>query len=276
MKELLFGTSGIPLSTKPRDTLNGIKKVKELGLGAMELEFVQSVNISKEKAPLAKEAAASNSVVLTCHGQYFVNLNAQEDAKLIASRRRILENARRAYECGAWSVCFHLAFYLKEDPIKVYNKVKAELKLLSKQLKDEGNDIWLRGETTGKGTQFGDLKETLKLSEEIEGVMPCIDFAHLHARDNGKWNTYNEFCSILSEVEKSLGREGLDNMHIHIAGIEYSEKGERRHLPLQESDMNYKDLVMAWKDFKIKGVVICESPLIEKDALLLLNQYFQP
>lgn len=273
MKDLLFGTAGIPIATNPRETLNGIKAVKELGLNAMELEFVQSVNISKEKAQLVKEAAANNSVVLTCHGQYFINLNSLEEAKIIASRKRILDNARRAYEAGAWSICFHMAFYMKHDPVKVYDKVKTELKLLSKQLQDEGNKIWLRAETTGKKTQFGDLKETLKLSQEIEGIMPCIDFAHLHARDNGKWNTYEEFSSILSDVEKHLGKNGLENMHIHIAGIEYSEKGERRHLELQKSDMNYKELVRAWKDFKIKGVVISESPNIEKDALLLQKIY---
>ena len=273
MKELLFGSAGIPIATNPRETLNGINTVKKLGLNAMELEFVQSVNISKEKAPLVKEAAAKNDVVLTCHGQYCINLNSLEEAKIIASRKRILNNSRRAYESGAWSICFHMAFYLKQDPVKVYDKVKAELKLLSKQLQDEGNKIWLRAETTGKNTQFGNLKETLRLSQEIDGVMPCIDFAHLHARDNGKWNTSEEFSSILTDVEKHLGKEGLENMHIHIAGIEYSEKGERRHLELKKSDMNYKDLVKAWKDFKIKGVVVSESPNIEKDALLLKSLY---
>ncbi len=273
MDRLRIGTAGIPLSTKPRDTIQGISRVNELGLSAMELEFVQSINISKEKAPAVKEAAAKNDVALTCHGQYFINLNAQEEAKLIASRKRILDGARRADECGAWSICFHMAFYLKEDPLKVYNKVKTELKQLTRQLKDEGNKIWLRPETTGKNTQFGNLKETLMLSQEIGGVLPCIDFSHLHARDNGKWNTYEEFCSILADVEKYIGREGLDNLHIHLAGIEYSVKGERRHLPLQESDMNYKDLVKAWKEFRIKGVVVAESPIMEKDALLLSKLY---
>ena len=269
MDKLRIGTAGIPLSTKPRDTVEGIKRVKELGLGAMELEFVQSINISKEKAPMVKETAAKNDIVLTCHGQYFINLNAKEEEKIIASRRRILDGARRAYECGAWSICFHMAFYLKDEPIKVYDRVKYELELLTKQLKDEGTKIWLRPETTGKNTQFGNLKESLMLSKEIDGIMPCIDFSHLHARDNGKWNTYDEFHSILTDVEKHLGKEGLENMHIHLAGIEYSIKGERRHLPLQESDMNYKDLVRAWKDFKIKGVVVAESPIMEEDALLL-------
>jgi len=273
MEKLRFGTAGIPIITHPRDTINGIYTVKELGLKAMELEFVQGVNISQEKAHIIKKAAAENDVALTCHGQYYVNLNALETAKLIASRKRILDAARRAHECGAWSICFHMAFYLKQDPAKVYGKVKEELKQLTRQLKQENNDIWLRPETTGKNTQFGTFKETLKLSREIEKVMPCIDFSHLHARDNGKWNTYEEFCMILTDIEKYLGKEGLDNMHAHVSGIEYSAKGERRHLELKKSDMNYKDLVKAWKDFNVKGVVISESPNIEEDALLLQNMH---
>ena len=65
---LVFGTAGIPIATEPRNTVNGVETVKKLGLGAMELEFVHSVNISKEKAPDVKNAADKNNVKLTCHG----------------------------------------------------------------------------------------------------------------------------------------------------------------------------------------------------------------
>ena len=82
MDKLLFGTAGIPTSTKKSGTLEGIARVKELGLGAMELEFVHSVNISKEKAPLVKEAAQKNNIALTCHGQYYINLNSEEKQKI--------------------------------------------------------------------------------------------------------------------------------------------------------------------------------------------------
>ncbi len=62
-------------------------------------------------------------------------------------------------------------------------------------------------------------------------------------------------------------------MHIHISGIHYTDKGERHHLPLKESDFNYKDLCKAFKEFKIKGVVISESPIIEADAILMKKTY---
>ncbi len=64
-------------------------------------------------------------------------------------------------------------------------------------------------------------------------------------------------------------------MHIHLSGIHYSEKGERNHLPFEESDFNYIACLKAFKDFNINGCIICESPILEKDALLLKNSYYE-
>lgn len=272
---LLFGTAGVPLSTPDRNTLNGISHLKKLSLDCMELEFVQSINIGKDLAEKVKKEADKNEITLTCHGQYFINLNSSEKEKKDASIQRILNAARRAYECGAFSMTFHAAFYQKEEPKKVYETVKASLKDISKTLKDEGTNIWIRPETTGKATQFGSYEELINLSSEIENVMPTIDFSHVHARSGGKYNTYQEFCKILETIEKGLGKNGLNNMHIHLAGINYTDKGERNHLNLKDSDMNYIDLIKAFKEYKIKGAVICESPNIEEDAILIKREYYK-
>ena len=102
--------------------------------------------------------------------------------------------------------------------------------------------------------------------------MPVFDFSHIHARTQ-QYNTTEEFTEVMENIEKYLGREGLNNMHIHLSGINYTEKGERNHIILEESDMNYKDLLKVWKEFKIKGIVISESPNIEEDALLMQKTY---
>ena len=103
--------------------------------------------------------------------------------------------------------------------------------------------------------------------------MPCVDFSHLHARTNGGYNTYDDFCAIFEYIGKELGSIALENFHAHIAGIEYGAKGEKKHLMLKESDMNYKDLMKAFKEFDIKGVIVCESPIMEEDAVLLKDYY---
>lgn len=272
MSRLLFGTAGIPLAAKGTDTAAGIRAVRELGLDAMELEFVQSVNISKEKAPTVKAAAAKESIVLTCHAPYYINLNAAEEAKLEASKKRLIKAAEVAWLCGARSVAFHPGYYLGNDKEKVYEKVKKELAAVVAELKNFGCGIRVRPETTGKRSQFGDLSEILRLCQEIEQVMPCIDYAHMHARE-GKNNSHSEFCEILAAVEKELGKDALKNMHIQIAGVNYSDKGELNHLVLKDSDLKYEDMVKSWNEFKIAGVVISESPNIEGDALMIKRAY---
>lgn len=271
---LLFGTPGIPFSTNPRDTVNGVKQVRSLGLDAMELEFVQSVNVSEDLAPKVKAEAEKQKVVLTCHGQYFVNLSSLEKIKIEASMKRMLDAARRVHQCGGWSVTWHTAFFQGRPKDQIYKIVKENFSKVVKQLHDEGiKDVWLRPETTGKETQWGDLAETIKLSQDIEGVLPCIDFGHLHARYNGTNNTLAEFRQIMETVEKGLGKDGLHNMHIQITGINYGPKGEKNHIPMKDSDFNYKDLLKVWKEFGIRGVVINESPNVESDALLLQKEF---
>lgn len=272
---LRFGTAGIPLSTPKPSTITGIEHVRNLGLDAMELEFVRGVNISPpELAKKIKYVAKKNDVLLTAHAPpYYINLNAKEKAKVEASKKRIIQSAERLYEAGGWSVVFHAGYYLKQPPESVYQRILEALKDIQKELMDKGVKVWIRPELTGKPTQFGDLKEIVKLSEELEMVLPTIDFAHAHARNRGKCNSVEEWREMLSFIEDRLGREALDNMHIHMSGIEYTDKGEKRHLPLQESDMNWEDLLRVLKEFKVKGVVISESPNIEEDALLMKKKY---
>ena len=141
-------------------------------------------------------------------------------------------------------------------------------------MKKEKFKVWIRPETTGKATQWGDLDEIINLSKDFENiVLPCIDFSHLHARYGGKYNTYDEFSYILDSIANKIGRYALDNFHGHLAGIEYTQKGERQHLNLKESDMNYIDLLKVLKEFEVKGALVCESPNIEEDAKLLKETY---
>lgn len=273
--ELFFGTAGIPISTVPKSTENGIEQVKKLGLAAMELEFVQSVNISEEKAPLVKEAASKHGVTLTCHGQYFINLNSLDEKKRQASKQRVYIAAKRAFQCGGWSMCFHPGFYQGIEPKKTFEKVLSSLKEVVQRLENEGVKIWVRPETTGKASQFGSLDELIDISLEIgvDRVMPCIDFSHLYARSNGKYNSVPEFREVLEKVEKRLGKNAIKNMHCHVQGVEFTEKGERRHLPFSESQFNYTGLMQVLKEFSAKGVVICESPVMEHDALILQKAF---
>ncbi|MDP4128095.1 MAG: TIM barrel protein, partial [Bacillota bacterium] len=134
-------------------------------------------------------------------------------------------------------------------------------------------EVDIRLETTGKGTQFGTLEELVSLCKEVGNCKLCIDFSHIHARGNGCLKGYHDFAKILQYVMDELGRAALDDLHIHMGGINYNEKGEKHHLPLSESDFNYVECLKALKEFNVKGCVILEGPLVEKDALLLKSTY---
>jgi len=272
MDRLLFGTGGIPHSAKTKSTIGGIERIAELGLGCMEIEFVQGVKMGEAGAHLVAETATKEGVKLSAHAPYFINLNAREPEKIRASQDRILQTARIAAICGAESIVFHPAFYLGDSPEKAYNMVKQYLGETLRQLKRENNRVWIRPEIMGKVSQFGALEEVLNLSTELERVAPCMDFAHWYAR-TGRFNSYQEFTSILLQIKERLGRGALDNMHIHVSGIAYGKKGETKHLNLKESDLQYIELLKALKDYDVKGLVICESPNLEEDALLLQTTY---
>ena len=272
MTELLFGTGGAPHSAATKSTIDGIKRIAELGLGCMEVEFVQGVKMGEAGARLVAEKAVREGVKLSAHAPYYINFNAHEPEKIRASQERLLQAARIASLCGAQSVVFHTAFYLGDPPPDVYGRVKKCLEQVLHQLGRENNRVRLRPEVMGKQSVFGTVEEILNLCTELEGLAPCIDFAHWHAR-TGTFNSYQEFASILRQINKQLGRTALDDMHIHFSGIHYGGKGEIKHLNLADSDVQYIELLKALMDYEVKGLIICESPNLEGDARLLQATY---
>ncbi len=269
MEKLNFLTAGVPLRAGNKGYEAGFAVLNEMELDGLELEFVRGVRISDK----SRVAVSNSNKIITAHAPFYVNLNAREEDKVEASVQRIIETAEVANQLGGYSITFHAAYYLDMDKELVFKQVEKQTKIIVDALQKTNNKIWIRPETTGKATQWGDLEEIVRLSKEFETVLPCVDFSHLHARYNGISNTYDEFSRIFEIIGNELGAGALENFHAHIAGIEYGAKGEKKHLNLEESDFNYKDLLKAFKDFNVKGAVVCESPNIEDDAKLLKEYY---
>jgi len=269
---LNFVPAGMPLRTGKGSYPEAFDIIRDMGLDGMELEFVHGVRMNPDTKEKVKTIVDARNLIITAHAPFYINLNSQEEEKVEASVQRIIETAVTAFEVGGYSITFHAAFYMGKDKETVYNQVKKQIEKINFALNKENIDIWIRPETTGKGTQWGDIDEIVRLSSEFENVLPCIDFSHIHARTAGKYNTYDEFCEILEKLG-SLGGYAIENFHGHLAGIDYGAKGEKKHLNLEESDMNYKDLLKAMKTFGVKGSLVCESPNIEDDAALLKSYY---
>lgn len=270
--KLNFMTAGMPLRTGKGSYPKAFDILKDMELDGMELEFVHGVRMSEESRGFVKEC--SDNFIITAHGPFYINLNSKEEDKVEASVQRIIDTAAVAFQAGAFSITYHAAFYMGKDKETVYNQVKMQTKRICDVLERENIKVWVRPETTGKATQWGDIDEIVNLSKEFEQVLPCIDFSHLHARSAGEYNTYDEFSYVLEKIGKELGQYALDNFHGHLAGIEYTAKGERQHLELEQSDMNYKDLLKVMKEFGVKGALVCESPNIEDDCKLIKDYYY--
>lgn len=268
---LLFGTAGVPHGSRKRSTLSGIKRIKEIGLGAMEVEWVRGVRMGEELASKVNDLSNDLGIKLTGHGPFWINLNSEEDKKLEQSKGRVLRTIRRGYQCGCESVTFHPAYYLNQRPEEVYNHLKGVLQGIISEVNIGSLKVSL--ETTGKRSQFGTVDEILGLAQEIDNVSICLDFAHIFARSQGKVNSYEQFRGILEKVENKLGSDALKNIHVHLAGIAYGKGGEKRHLFLKDSEFRYKEVLEALKDLEVEGILICESPIPERDILLVKETY---
>ena len=150
MAKLLFGTAGIPESTWPKETGEGIRRVAALGLDCMEVEFVQGVYLDEAHARAMAGIARNNKIRLSVHGPYFLNFNAHQRPKLHSSQGMLHKAARIANLCGASSIVFHPGFYLGDPPEQVYQTVKTAIGEVLDKLKADDNSITLRPETAGK------------------------------------------------------------------------------------------------------------------------------
>ena len=269
---LRFGTSGIPLSTRRAGTPAGIARVRELGLDCLEMAWGNGVKMGEEMAARIRAAAQAESVELTAHAPYFVNLCGAADV-IERSEKRLLDAARLADRCGAHGVCFHPGYYPKSEVERAPAEVGKRLAILAQRLESEGIAAQLRPELTGRASQLGTLEETLQWCEAIPGIAPCLDFAHLYARSQGSANRHEDFAAVLEAVRKRLGAPALRRLHVHISGMEFGPAGERRHWPVRESKFRWRELLRALKECGASGWVLAETPAMEEDALLLQRTY---
>ncbi len=264
-----FGTVGSPLGTpkKPGGSVGAIQFSRSLGLGAFELGWVQSVRVSEETCALIETTSTDHDVAVSVHAPYFINLNAT-DEEWPKSRKRLMDAAHYGNLAGATDIIFHPGSYFTRDAAEVLKVAIPRLKGCVKDLRKAGNKVTLRPETMGKSAMLGSLEDTLEMAAAVEGVQPCLDFAHLHARPgDGSMNTYDEWCTLLKTYSKALGKDGLKSLHVHLSGIAYGPKGEKEHLKLADADLDLKALFFALHEFGCSGRILCESPIMEEDAL---------
>ncbi len=240
--------------------LASFEKIKKAGLDAVEIEFTYGIWMTKEQAIKIAELNKKLELRLSIHAPYFINLNAVEKQKIGASRARILKSCEIGHYLAGDSkekinIVFHPGFYLKDSKEKTYESIKSEILKIQEVIKEKDWKVELCPETTGKPSQFGDLDEIINLMKETQCHI-CVDFSHLKARYNGKID-YELVMDKLKQLKKQI--------HAHFSGIEYSEKGERRHILTPEKEI--KELFGYLKKYNLELTIINESPNPFGDAL---------
>jgi deoxyribonuclease IV len=264
-----FGTVGSPLATPPRPggTVGGIQFAASIGLDAMELAWVQGVRVGELTCAAIKQVAAQTSVMLSVHAPYYINLNSEEE-KWSRLRKYLMDAAYFGHLAGATEIVFHPGTYFGRPVDEVLKVAIPRLQGCLDELRAADNQVTLRPEISGKTALLGSLSDVLEMAKAIPGVVPCMDFAHLHARlGDGAMNTYNEWMSALDDYRKALGDEAMQQLHIHLSGINYDPKGEKNHLIMEEADLDFRNLMRALHAVRGKGRILCESPVLEVDAL---------
>ncbi len=264
-----FGPAGYPSAGKKPE--GALEYTRGLGLDALEVEFVRGARISPERATEIGAKAKELDIRLSCHAPYFVSFNSDNPETREKSVDWVMDTARAAHNLGAYIIVIHAASYGK-SPETATSSVIEGLTRCKNLLDDEGiKDVTLGVETMGKLGQFGTLKEIAEVMDSVDGVRPVLDVAHVHARGHGHLRTEDDMRALTDEFFNLCGPIA----HFHISCIKYGDKGEISHLPLAEKDPDMQNLANVLMDSKQDCTFICESPLIEKDAVVFRDMFLQ-
>lgn len=269
-----FGPAGVPPTFKKlKAKLQDVPQLlREEGLDAFEYQAVRwGVNpkIKHEDAEKLGLEAEKNDVTLSLHASYFINLCGDKET-VEASERRLIACASAAKWMKANITVFHVGYYGKKTPKQVFEDCVNSLKKVVSEMNSLGiKEVWLGPETMGRVSQFGSLDEVLSLCEQVEKTRPVVDWAHLHAREGGRFRTVDDFREILMEIENRLGSDVVKNLHCHFTKIEFTDKGEKRHRILDDKEYgpDFRLLAQAIVDFRLAPVIISESPILDLDAI---------
>lgn len=269
-----FGPAGMPLGLKvlKRPVTEVPRYLRDEGLDSFEYQMVRwgpKPQIRQDVAEQLGRSAVEHDVWVTAHGSYFVNLTAGQREVLEASKRRLLACVTGASWMSAHIVVFHPGSYAGRPPQEVYVTCEKAMKEVVESMRSMGiTTLRLAPETMGKPSQFGSLDEVLRLCERVELTEPNVDWAHLHARDRGRFKTIDDMRKVMDEIEKRLGSEALKNLHCHYSHIEFTDKGERRHHNLDKVEYgpDFKFLATIIAEQGLRPVVACETPNLDVDA----------
>lgn len=248
-----LGPAGSPVNS----TYEGIKMVKQLGLQAMEVEFVKGIHMGETLAENCGKLAKELGVSLSVHAPYYINLLSPSKKIREESVKRILLSCKRAEKLGSKYVVFHPGYYGNISKSQAYQTVKDSILQMQEHIEKMGWKTYLAPETSGKISQFGSFEEIINLVKDT-GCEICVDFAHIYGRNFGRID-YRKIFNKLEEL-------GIRDLHSHFSNISYGLKGEKRH-EVMDSSPPFEPLAKEILERNFNITIISESPVTWKDSL---------
>ncbi len=259
-----FGPAGIPLSCKGRTVRDGIIYTRNLELDAMEVQFVRGIRMDEEEAAKVRQTAEEAGIELHVKAPYYLNL-AGDEANVEMSKNKILAAGHLAHIMGAQTLVFHPGFYGELSKEETMNRVVKNLRDIRDTFVSEGWTPRLGMEIMGKRNVFGSLEEVLEVCQKVKGILPVLDFAHIHARGNGILQNPEDFTAVFEK----LAPLKLDHVLIHFTGIHYENGNARYRLPIKKGDLKFEPLCDVLLDANLSATIISTSPILEHDAMYM-------
>lgn len=275
---MIFGVAGVPTNYKGKfkdifDWLLG------MGLNAFEIQCTYGYKVSDDRKAVMDKY--KDKIHFSMHGPYFVNLGSKNAQVVARSKATLKEGIELAKSINVNRIIFH--------PGGGHDNTEKGRKLAIKQLIDNVNEVTLNmdmgsvrlyPEIGGKSASLGSLDEIIKICKECKFCYPCIDIAHLHAREIGSINTKQDLRERLEKIKAEIP-EKFKYIHFHAYTINYGDKGEIKHLTHGENmpdgrvgKPNLDDFVAVLKEMNIEPWVISEAlDSQEIGASYMLNKY---
>ena len=261
-----------------KHTEQSAKFVKERGLDCFEYSFGRGVRMTEDKAISIGEAFQAEDIEISVHAPYFINFANPDDEMAIKSYGYVLESAKACKQMGGKRIVFHPAAQGKATRFEAVDKTKERLQILADYIAlNSYEDMLFCPETLGKQAQIGTVEEVVEFCKIAPFYLPCVDFGHINAREQGSLKTVADYKDRLSYMIAELGYDRMKHFHVHFSKIMYGAKGEVKHLTFADEvyGPDFYPLAVALKELALEPYIISESDGTQaEDAKEMKKIYF--
>ena len=259
-----------------RSTLDAPRFVAACGLDAYEYEAGQGLSASLEMLSAIGKEAVAHGIRMSFHTPYFISLSSVEPEKRRNSVEYLYRSAAASDALGASVMVVHTGSAAKISRETAMEYAAETLRLADEMLVDNHFSVKLGLETMGKLNQLGTLDEVIALCKLSPRFVPVVDFGHINARERGILQTEDDFKRIFDRIASELGAEAAEHLHCHFSRIEYTEKGEKRHLTFADETFgpDHRPLLRAVANLGISPTFISESAGTQSEDASAMKAYY--